>query len=282
MGQGLAHQLLRSELKAAAQNLPGYNAANSIILFTFRADDDSADGIAARVYVMRDTGTADTLESSRYVMQARKRADNLTSTPPTTEELKARIRAGDGRESLVHANASYVSWSDMTGQTMHMPRMERYGRWDLEDAMDEDARLGHPNGTVRAEADKAVRTRDPRSISEHNVTPLLKRATAQALQAARTIVNNALAESSKLNEARVAAPLRNNYGLKPGTVVGVPGGDGDDHGSPSINQDVSPLLVITDQIAAAAALVAEADAIAGSRNVTKRAAATAGTYWMQR
>ena len=291
IGQGLAHQLLRSELKAAAQNLPGYNAANSIILFTFRADDDSADGIAARVYVMRDTGTTDTLESSRYVTQARKRADNLTSTSPTTEELKARIRAGEGRESVVHANASYVSWSDMTGQTMHMPRMERYGRWDLEDAMEnamkDNAKLGHPNGTVRAEADKAgsVQTRDPgpRSISEHNVTPLLKRATAQDLQAARTIVNNALAESSKLNEARVAAPLRNSYGLKPGTVVGVPGAGGDDDdGSASINQDVPPLLVITDQIAAAAALVAEADAIAGSRNVTKRAAATAGTYWMQR
>jgi hypothetical protein len=66
-------------------------------------------------------------------------------------------------------------------------------------------------------------------------------------------------------------------------VVGVPGAGGDDDdGSASINQNVPPLLVITDQIAAAAALVAEADAIAGSRNVTKRAAATAGTYWMQR
>jgi hypothetical protein len=30
------------------------------------------------------------------------------------------------------------------------------------------------------------------------------------LQAARTIVKNALAEASKLNKARVASPLRNN------------------------------------------------------------------------
>jgi len=33
---------------------------------------------------------------------------------------------------------------------------------------------------------------------------------AQDLQAARTIMKNALAEVSKLNKARVASPLRNN------------------------------------------------------------------------
>ena len=58
---------------------------------------------------------------------------------------------------------------------------------------------------------------EPRSILEHNVTPLLKRATAQDLQVARDILKKALAESSKLNKARVAEPLRNNYGLRPGT-----------------------------------------------------------------
>jgi hypothetical protein len=85
------------------------------------------------------------------------------------------------------------------------------------------------------------------------------------LQAARTIVKNALAEASKLNKALVASPLRNNYGLNPGAEVGagrVPGAAG----SAAINQDVPPLLVISDQIAAVAKLVTEADAV---RNVSR-------------
>jgi hypothetical protein len=296
---------LQIELKEAARNFPGFRADQSIVLFTFRADDDGADGIAARVIVMKDIGNADELVEHRYVTQARKRAEggnatgkvNFTSTArraPTTAELKARVLAGEGTQSIVHTNSTYASMSDVTGQTMHMPRMVRPYRWDREDREDledaeEDARLGYLNMTIRSEADnvRSVRSRDqgpqvPRSIPEHIVTPLLKRATAQDLQAARTIVKNALAESSKLNKARVASPLRNNYGLKPGTEVGagrVPGAAG----SAATNQeDVPPLLVISDQIAAAAALVAEADAVSGSRNVTKRAEAAAGTYWMQR
>jgi hypothetical protein len=70
--------------------------------------------------------------------------------------------------------------------------------------------------------------------------------------------------------------------LKPGTIVGGGSASGK-RDVASINQDVPPLLDITDEIAAAAALVAEADAVGGLKNVTKRAAAAgAGTYWMQR
>jgi hypothetical protein len=155
--------------------------------------------------------------------------------------------------------------------------MEQPYRWDLEDRMEgEEARLSL-NTTLPRSLPEDIDP-EPRSILEHNVTPLLKRATAQDLQAARNIVKKALAESSKLNKARVAEPLRNKYSLRPGRIVGrgsVPG----DSRLASINQDVPPLLVITDDIAAAAALVAEADAMGGSRNVTKRAAtASAGTY----
>jgi hypothetical protein len=57
--------------------------------------------------------------------------------------------------------------------------------------------------------------------------------------------------------------------LKPGTEVGA-GRVPDAAGSPA------PLLVISDQIAAAAAPVA--DAVSGSRNVTKRAAAAAAGH----
>ena len=121
-------------------------------------------------------------------------------------------------------------------------------------------------------------------MPEHNVTPLLKRSTAKDLEAARNIVKKALADSSRLNKARVARPLRNKYSLKPGSIVGGGGVAGKQNmASRGIDQDVPPLLDITDEIAAAAALVAEADSQGGWKNVTKRAAtASAGTYWMQR
>jgi hypothetical protein len=168
------------------------------------------------------------------------------------------------------------------GQTISMmPRDERPYRWDLEDRKaEEEARLSL-NTTLPRSLPENVNP-EPRSILERNVTPLIKRATAQDLQAARNIVKKALAKSSKLNKARVATPLRNKFGLRPGTKVDGGSTTGDSR-LVSINQDVPLLLVITDDIAAAAALVAEADAMSGSRNVTKRAtAASAGTYWMER
>ncbi|KAE9372961.1 glycoside hydrolase family 55 protein [Stipitochalara longipes BDJ] len=296
--QGEAHNKLAVELSLAARNDPDWRSQNSIVHFTFSHDTSTGfDGIAASVFVMQDTGTTDRQVAEEYVTQARKRGEsisNVNHTVPTTRELLARVQAGLGTRHVVHANLSYISMSDLTGRTMPMPPMDRPYRWDREDIMSAaDAGLGHMNTTVRSETAnwKAKPIRTPvslpsRGIPEQVVTPLLKRATAQDLQAARTIVKNAIAESSKLNEARVAAPLRNQYSLKPGTVVGsgvVAGaGAGAGAGSTSINEGFPPLLTITDEIAAAAALVAEADAVSASWNVTKkRAAAAGGSYWMQ-
>jgi hypothetical protein len=92
------------------------------------------------------------------------------------------------------------------------------------------------------------------------------------IETARRIVSDAIAEMTKLNKARLAAPSRNNYKLKPGSKVS------------KRNDEVlsPPLLTITDQIAQAAALVAEVDAKNTSNTgandpVEKRA----GTFWME-
>ncbi|KAI0457369.1 pectate lyase superfamily protein-domain-containing protein [Xylaria acuta] len=77
---------------------------------------------------------------------------------------------------------------------------------------------------------------------------------------------------TKLNKARLAKPQRNSFGLKPGTKT-------------SKRDDTSPkLLEITDEIARAAALVAELDAdsvsnatLSSPTPVAKRA----GTFWME-
>ena len=122
------------------------------------------------------------------------------------------------------------------------------------------------------------------------VAPLLKRATPEALERARTIVKNAIAESAKRNAARYKNPGRNQYRLRPGTVVGQTVVDyrrGLGLGARlellSNSTDAStspPLLDITDEIAEAAALVAEADAMAAVGNVTRRQAPSGGSFWM--
>ncbi|KAK0746794.1 pectate lyase superfamily protein-domain-containing protein [Schizothecium vesticola] len=122
--------------------------------------------------------------------------------------------------------------------------------------------------------------------TDASTTPLLKSATLSELEKAVRVVEAALAESAKRNAARLANPARNHYGLAPGTIVNgrrkLRRRDADTEAPP-------PLLKITPEIAAAAALVAEADAVefAGGSwnlNATKPAAPVArraGTFWME-
>ncbi len=91
-------------------------------------------------------------------------------------------------------------------------------------------------------------------------------------RAARQIVKNAIAKMTELNKARLAKPARNNFILRPGTKAS----KRDDDTPP-------PLLEITDQIAQAAALLAELDpdptvnSTLSSAPPTKRA----GSFWME-
>ena len=275
-----------------------YQPKNSVALFGF-VQNNVADGYAARIWTYSDPAMSQ-VEATDYVTQAKKRAAGEAGnfTFPTHRwpaelnitELEDRIKSGHGTEFLVPANDSWVNWSDLTGSTMHMPKMngtDQQFRFDFDDYDEEEEEVKEARHEPELKETVTWTKRQPvlgkakvRSISDANITPLLKRATSQQLQDARTVVEQALVESSKLNQARLTKPLRNTYGLKPGTVVGgsiVPEGNA----TTNPNQDVTPLLQITDQIAEAAALVAEADAVATTGNATKRAVAAAGTYWMQ-
>lgn len=97
------------------------------------------------------------------------------------------LLTGQGTEFILPANDSAVNWFDLTGQTMHMPGMKQPFRWDFDDEMedeieDEDGGDGGENDVkgVRYQADNAVTKRypAPRTILEHTITPLLKRATS--------------------------------------------------------------------------------------------------------
>jgi hypothetical protein len=93
-------------------------------------------------------------------------------------------------------------------------------------------------------------------------------ASSSDIEAARQIVKDAIARMTTLNKARLAKPSRNNFKLKPGTKT-----------SKRDETPPPPLLEITDQIARAAALVAELDVdpALNATHVAKRA----GTFWME-
>ncbi|KAI0861353.1 glycoside hydrolase family 55 protein [Xylaria cubensis] len=98
-----------------------------------------------------------------------------------------------------------------------------------------------------------------------------RNASSSDIEAAQEIVKDAIAKMTVLNKARLAKPLRNNFKLKPGTKT-------------SKRDDSAPkLLEITDDIARAAALVAELEA--NSANVTSSTPAPvakrAGTFWLE-
>jgi len=110
-GQGLVHGLLRQELVTYAQNKAGYIPNRSVVLFTFMPANYGADGIAARVVVMRDNGDGtDSQQTQRQTMQARELNSTTHRTEWTAEEIKAAIKAGRGYEHVVHANESYVGF----------------------------------------------------------------------------------------------------------------------------------------------------------------------------
>jgi N-acyl-D-aspartate/D-glutamate deacylase len=113
-----------------------------------------------------------------------------------------------------------------------------------------------------------------RSLSEHETLHLSAYATADNatstdIQAARRIVDDAIARMTKLNKARLEKPNRNNFSLKPGTKI------------KREEEARSPLLKITDQIAQAAALLADIDANSTTLDAGSLHEKRAGTFWME-
>ncbi|KAM7195859.1 pectin lyase-like protein [Rhypophila sp. PSN 637] len=126
---------------------------------------------------------------------------------------------------------------------------------------------------------------------------LAKNATAAQLAAARKKVDAAILESGRRNERRYTNMARNRYKLKPGTIVGNSAvGDMAKQDLPAAEAaPPPPLFEVTPELAAAAALLAEADALGitgGSTNisftnsttpdgVTRNAPRAVGTFWME-
>ncbi|KAI8211142.1 hypothetical protein K4K52_011113 [Colletotrichum sp. SAR 10_76] len=290
--QAIAHSRLRNDLKRIIRLNKSFSNTGSVAFFKFYPDN-RVDGVAARVWTYKDVGNADAVDKSSEIKQGFSKRDvkgwNSTADPQgrtlwdlSFEELRALMDAGHGHEQQISANTSYVDWAMASTTPVELRNMDPHFRWDYEDDEYEDffnaTRHKQPAPVKKAVVPEAKPAPVPRSIPAHVVTPLLKRAgNSSDVEKARSIVAQAKAEAAKRNGARFARPLRNMYGLAPGvrntkTLAA---------GNSSVNAGVTPLLQITPEIAKAAALVAEAGGVAKHSNVTRRAAAAVGTYWMQ-
>lgn len=134
------------------------------------------------------------------------------------------------------------------------------------------------SGPPRAPPDQLKRATVP---IPGNVTspPFAGNVSSTALSRAMKIVEDAIAESARLNAARYDHPARNRYWLRPRTIIG----KRDAAAADALVPPPPPLLEITDEMAEAAALVSEAETLSrvGKENQgTRRAAAASGTFWM--
>jgi hypothetical protein len=303
--QAFAHDRLQSVLKGQILDrkqrdpsfAPGYSKTVSkqfLAMFTF-AMDTRVDGIAARITVYEDATFAN-INGAYSVTQAKRAMDgeNLVNTTydrdtgtVTPERLAELIKLGHATEHLVHANESenfdLGSIADLTGTVVPMSWMGLDKRWDDVEDEDEDELVDFPH-TPKPTSSFSKRRLGFENITEPllpSAAPVLRNVTGADLERARHIVEQAILESSRRNEARLSKPLRNQYELKPGSVIGNPKVQRFSAGVDAISE-VTPLLEITDEIASAAALVAEADATGRTGNLTsplikKRAT---GSYWM--
>jgi len=126
--------------------------------------------------------------------------------------------------------------------------------------------LGKP---VTATADP-----DPNTYAGGNHAPLshfvaVANASTTDVQTARAIVKDAIAKMAKLNKARIDRPARNNYKLRPDTRKPKRG-----------VEETPPLLTITEDLARAAALLAELDAKTSSANYSSIAEKGTGAFWL--
>ena len=246
--------------KRATNNLlhPTYQSKNSVALFTFTAEN-VANGVAARVVTYEDPART-IFSGEKVVNQAKRGTPETVHTNKSSAFLDSRwefsadriqelIDAGLGGQYIVPANDSggYDSWpeADLTGTTVPMSYMNSTRWMDQEDDEDDDIFDEHYDVDEESEMERlesreeaidvqteprneqvspsfpiVARQSDTRNISASDITPLLTNASLSDLAKARIIVEKAIAESSKLNQARLLSPMRNNYGLKPGIFIG--------------------------------------------------------------
>lgn len=307
--QATAHDVLQRALKGIINrritDFPWFQNKGSVAFFEFRYNivSNNANGVAATVTTF-SPGSANLIkpitQAKRDVLAERNGTVSEEDLSPeelaalnheafwrwadkvTVEELKA---LGPGAVSQKHVLANHTEAEGMmTPQVPGMTSLPWMGFATPEEE-DWDPEEYHTLPDVvsdvpRADPNKLKRAASGNSSLPGNAasTPRLSNATSTDLSRARKLVEEAIANATRLNAARYANPARNKYRLKPGTLFNRR--DTADATSPP------PLLNITDELADAAALVSEAEAMDGllsnaSAIDRRRQAASSGTFWME-
>jgi hypothetical protein len=319
--QATAHDVLQRSLKAIINRrlaeFPWYQPKGSVAFFEFRYDplSTNANGIAASVTTF-NPGVANVIkpitQAKREILLERHGNASISDGDLHPDEVEAlnyeafwrwadRVSVEELRAlgpSLVttqhilanHTEAAEMMMPQTPGIMSSMPWMGAMGEGqDEDDSIPEGYHMlpdvvsepprADPNKVRRAEAEAEARAMSNTTLSDDvTSTPLLRNATSSDLSRAQQIVEEAIANSTRLNAARYANPARNQYKLKPGTLLGRR-----DSGTATAPP---PLLDITDELAYAAALVSEAEAVEALINdpngaLKKRQSASSGTFWME-
>lgn len=310
--QGIAHGQLRNvlldEIDRRNAEFPWHNPSEpqkDLAFFRVAAIENKRSTNAVTIFI--DNEIIGAQENFQFITQAKREdPDEPTSKPRsrfgrTPEQAYQRMLAGHGRRidiPAIHVNTS------TTMAELGVGGLGGMGGGIMDGMGMQAAGFADPSSTSSSHQSRkaaAVKRQTPTSNSTDG-KPLVQKASAVDLARARTIVAEAIAASAELNKARLENPARNRYRLKPGTVIGGETAAGKRDARSRRRQDAAdtaaaphPLLDITDEIAHAAALVAEADAVAelgtvapeggnltspAPSNITRRAPVR-GTYWME-
>ncbi|KAG6001336.1 hypothetical protein E4U21_004434 [Claviceps maximensis] len=271
--QGTAHLLLKLELQSVIKDAgiwpPNVDKNKQVATFYFRMTNEN-NGVAARVLTYKSLNH-DVPDNTRDVAQA-KRHESISdfhrwADTVTIEELEA---LGKNRVKEHHAYANGTTFSPQDVGTKD-DFFDFSGMKIVSNATGYASNMNGESSSLKRAAPNPIRKRKVASA-----TPLVNNATISAVDKAREVVENAIEESSRLNDIRLALPLRNRYELKPGTVIG----------SRKTRRRreadvVPPVLHISEEIAAAAALISEVDARKETEGTVSSRAAVTGSFWME-
>lgn len=295
--QATAHNALGDALKSLALKhgkKQGYTEKLNPIAFKFRKINEN-NGYPAKVIVTDSSGT-ELAES--YTVHFPNTATEKRSTI-ARRELAIKARAiGMPEPYMYHwpelkdAGAKVTEYHIHFNETIYDAKRSMFVRRDLTSHLQDqwaeecletlkgDSHLVSYSqdttswtGSMRV---PGIRTSPrPRRYAATVSAPLLRNVTAEAIRKAEELVEAAIKESTILNQKRFENPMRNRYSLKPGTVVG--------HARRAVEavDAPPPLLQITPELAAAAALIAEADAAKEYGNKTLFHNTRAGSFWME-
>ncbi|RDA88218.1 hypothetical protein CP532_0368 [Ophiocordyceps camponoti-leonardi (nom. inval.)] len=276
--QGLAHGALRRKLKDLVKTrlrkdkeaYPDFDEDESVVFFHLRAVNRQ-DGIAARIYHYVDPSHSQMEEPPWEIKQAKRSKINRDFRAwigtVSIDELLA--SGNNGTLDLVFADdtSSNISYSTTFPSTMGVSMGENVTQPGESDVERLQRVNDHQPHAKREFHSHPMNLTSPRSPLRSEESPELIRA--------REIVEAAILKSAELNKARYEHPIKNYHRpvLKSRQEI-----------EEEIKQ-VPPILEITKEIAAAAALVSEAEAKmmgtgteTGTGNFTKRSGTT---YWMQ-